>query len=78
MAGLRSACKDPNAYIFPSEKRKEHGFYVVIPYLIAVIRFIIFAATLNGTAQHVAGFLYAAEYMSSNAVVFTWAWGSLG
>ncbi|KAI0410804.1 MFS general substrate transporter [Xylaria grammica] len=60
-----------------SDKQNERGFHISVPQLIACIGFVISAATLNGTARYIAAFFYASGCMSSNALVFTWASGSL-
>ncbi|KAI0486364.1 MFS general substrate transporter [Xylaria cf. heliscus] len=65
------------ATAYLSDKRGERGFHISVPQLVACIGFVISAATLNGAARYAAAFLYASGCMSSNALVVTWASGSL-
>ncbi|CAG8920220.1 unnamed protein product [Penicillium salamii] len=61
-----------------SDRRKERGFHITTPVLIAIIGFIISIATLNIPARYVASFLYVAGVFGANAAVFSWAATTLG
>jgi predicted MFS family arabinose efflux permease len=56
-----------------SDRRKERGFHIIIPVLIAIIGFIVSVAILSIPARYVASFLFVAGVFAANPVVFSWA-----
>ena len=58
---------------FSSDRRKERGFHITGPLLIAVLGFAITVGTLNVPARYFASFLYIGGCFSANAIVYTWA-----
>ncbi|KAL3471555.1 major facilitator superfamily domain-containing protein [Aspergillus californicus] len=63
-------------YFYPSivdDRRKERGFHVLTPVLVAIVSFVISVATLNIPVRYFASFLYISGIFGANAVVFSWA-----
>ncbi|KAL4876361.1 major facilitator superfamily domain-containing protein [Aspergillus karnatakaensis] len=56
-----------------SDRRKERGFHITTPIIVAMIGFIISVATLNIPARYFASFVYISGIFGANAVVFSWA-----
>ncbi|KAL4916422.1 major facilitator superfamily domain-containing protein [Aspergillus aurantiobrunneus] len=56
-----------------SDRRKERGFHILTPVLVAIAGFIVSVATLNIPVRYFASFLYISGIFGTNAVVFNWA-----
>lgn len=56
-----------------SDRRKERGFHIIVPVMVAIIGFIISVATLGIPARYVASFLFVTGVFCANPVVFSWA-----
>jgi hypothetical protein len=62
---------------FSSDRNKERGFHIAVPMAVATVGFIISVATLNVPARYFASFLYTSGCFSANAMVYSWAAGTL-
>ncbi|KIW69081.1 hypothetical protein PV04_04979 [Phialophora macrospora] len=62
---------------FSSDRRRERGFHIAVPMAVATTGFIISVATLNVPARYFASFLYTSGCFSANAMVYSWAAGTL-
>lgn len=62
---------------YSSDRRNERGYHISVPMLVAIIGFIVSAATLNTPARYFASFLYCAGAFAANAAVYSWAASSL-
>ncbi|KAK1566368.1 major facilitator superfamily transporter [Colletotrichum navitas] len=56
-----------------SDKRADRGLHVIGPVGVAMVGFIITAATTNHAARYFASFLYIPGAMSSMALIFSWS-----
>ncbi|GAW25177.1 putative major facilitator superfamily transporter [Rosellinia necatrix] len=68
-----------------SDRRGERGAHIAVPQLVACVGFVVSAAVTpslgggaGGVTRYAAAFLYASGCLSSNALVFAWAVGTLG
>jgi MFS family permease len=64
-------------WAYSSDRRNERGFHISIPMCVAIVGFIISAATLNVPARYVASFLYISGCFAANAMVYSWAASTL-
>lgn len=58
---------------FSSDRHNERGFHISVPMLVAIVGFVISAATLSVPARYFASFLYASGAFAANAMVYSWA-----
>ncbi|OJJ03353.1 hypothetical protein ASPVEDRAFT_170733 [Aspergillus versicolor CBS 583.65] len=58
---------------FSSDRHNERGFHISVPMLVAIVGFIISAATLSVPARYFASFLYASGAFAANSMVYSWA-----
>jgi len=65
------------AFAYNSDRVGERGWHISIPMFIAVIGFIISAASLNNAVRYFASFLFIVGCFSANAGVFSWASSTL-
>ncbi|KAF4990333.1 hypothetical protein FDECE_14409 [Fusarium decemcellulare] len=62
---------------YSSDHFNERGYHVSGPMLVAIVGFVISAATLNNAARYAASFLYCSGAFAANAAVYSWAASSL-
>ena len=62
---------------YSSDRNNERGYHTSAPMCVAIVGFIISAATLNNAARYAASFLYCAGAFAANAAVYSWAASSL-
>lgn len=62
---------------YSSDRLNERGYHIMVPMAVAIIGFVISAATLNIPGRYFASFLYCAGAFAANATVFSWAASSL-
>lgn len=62
---------------YSSDRFNERGYHISVPMFVAIIGFIISAATLNNAARYTASFLYCSGAFAANAAVYSWAASSL-
>jgi hypothetical protein len=65
------------AVAYSSDRRNERGYHISVPMAVAIIGFVISAATLNTAARYTASFLYCFGAFAANAAVYSWAAASL-
>lgn len=65
------------SFLVSSDRFNERGYHISLPMLVAIVGFIISAATLNSAARYFASFLYCAGAFAANAPVYSWAASSL-
>ncbi|KAK1983920.1 major facilitator superfamily transporter [Colletotrichum cereale] len=56
-----------------SDKRADRGLHVIGPVAVAIVGFVISAATTNHAARYFASFLYIPGAMASTALIFSWS-----
>lgn len=62
---------------YSSDRFNERGWHISAPMAVAIIGFIISAATLNNPVRYFASFLYCSGAFAANAAVYSWAASSL-
>uniref|UniRef100_A0A8H7NP80 Major facilitator superfamily (MFS) profile domain-containing protein n=1 Tax=Bionectria ochroleuca TaxID=29856 RepID=A0A8H7NP80_BIOOC len=58
---------------YSSDRFNERGYHISVLMFVAIIGFIISAATLNNAARYTASFLYCSGAFAANAAVYSWA-----
>lgn len=55
-----------------SDRRKERGYHIIVGVAVAIVGFIVSAASLQQAARYTAAFLYIGGLFSVNPLVFAW------
>lgn len=62
---------------YSSDRRKERGYHIIGGVSVAVVGFIVSAASLQTAARYTAAFLYIGGLFSVNPLVYAWALSTL-